>query len=1231
MARKRTSRRQLDDDRETVPIRRRRRRWRRRFLVASALIVTFVVAGPSIVAKTPLRNLVLAGILPPGTAQIAARDAKFSWIAGQSLAGVILSDANGHKIAEVESLSTDRSLVALAANSRHLGKIVVVRPVVYLETNLGGSNLEEFAQRLADAAQRDYQRPDDASSPTLAELEVVDASIIGRDAATGQAWRVDQLSATVRPPAAIENAWDATGTGIIALTDSSFSEASRVVPDPGQPVVPDPGGLFSPSAGGRFKFHLSANDDGAQQLDLLADRLPLAALEPWLARVLPGVRLVGQASTDLKVAWEAPAATQAAPGSSSGPENERRFSATGKLDAADVRFTADALVGDLVELPTASIGIDASLVGARLAARQLAVRSDWLLADATGDFDLAELTSLTAGRLPASDAALTVRVDVPHLTRMLPRTLRLRPGVRVDSGSVEVSARSAREESVRHWTLTAAIENLRGADGERPIRWTDPVKAGADLAETPTGAQLQGLLLRAPFASLRADGGGGGLEGELEFDLEQLAAQLGQFVDLSAWQLHGTGKGKFSWRDTGPDKFAASADLDLLRIDVRRDRRVVWVDPKLHIELQSNGARHGDRAARLDAATILMRGTRDTVEAELLGPVDLAAASRDWFIRFKGDGPLDSWAGRLRPWVAAVPDELAGQSTVSARLRLSDGLVELEESQLSIRDFRTRLGQTEIVEPRIEAGGDFRWDAAARSIESREMQLASSTVAGKARGVLLRLADAGPPTLRGDAAFRGDLERLAVWAGLVGAADGLRPRGEAEGRLRLVSDAERATASLTLRSTKPFALVRSAPAAVPNPREPVVAWSDPNLQLAAELAYTQADDRLKLADLRLDGQTVKLSGSGAIDQLRGAGLVRGDINITYDAAELAKLLAGYLGPGVQFQGANAARLVAHGRLRPNSPPSQGGAFDSANSTASLPHWSRGWLITAEAGWNAANLYGLPLGAARLVANVHDGQIQFNPVDLAVGQGRLSAQPRVLLDPPPQQFQLAGGPLISKVAISAEVSDAMLKYAAPILASATRMSGSFSLFSDGVQMPLGDPRQARGAGRLTIHQLSIMPGAGLADIVTLIQRLEAISRGRPEGLLGAIAQPAAPLKGITMNERTIDVQVVDGRVYHRNLEFLIDDVPVRSYGSVGFDQTMELVIQVPIQAKWVGKEPALHRLVGQTIEIPVHGTITRWRIDERAVTNFLAQAAQSAVGGALENELNKALEGLFRRK
>ncbi|HYO25299.1 MAG TPA: hypothetical protein VEQ85_10135, partial [Lacipirellulaceae bacterium] len=225
MARKR-SRREVDDDEldaedegpaEARPPRRRRPHWRRRFVGFVAGVLALALAGPTIVGKTPLRNLLLSSALPPAAARLSSADASFSWVAGQSLTGVTLTDASGAPIATIESATIDRSLVALAANNRHLGKIVVTRPVLNLQTHPGGSNVETvIAAIAAAAAPRDPSNPEGApDGPTLGEIEVSEGVILGRDAATGQAWRIDGLALTARPTAAGD--WEAAGAGTLSL------------------------------------------------------------------------------------------------------------------------------------------------------------------------------------------------------------------------------------------------------------------------------------------------------------------------------------------------------------------------------------------------------------------------------------------------------------------------------------------------------------------------------------------------------------------------------------------------------------------------------------------------------------------------------------------------------------------------------------------------------------------------------------------------------------------------------------------------------------------------------------------------------------------------------------------------------------------------------------------------------------------------------------------------------
>jgi hypothetical protein len=721
---------------------------------------------------------------------------------------------------------------------------------------------------------------------------------------------------------------------------------------------------------------------------------------------------------------------------------------------------------------------------------------------------------------------------------------------------------------------------------------------------------------------------------------------------------------------------------------VQREGKVVWNDPQVRVEIQAAGSRLNFKPQRIETASVMMRGPADTLSAELLEPITLIDDDHSWFptingdcfLKINGNGPLEQWAGRLRPWVAGVPEQLAGQSTISAQLRAAPGLLQVDQSKISVQNFTAQVGQTQIAEQGIEAAGDFRWETATRQFASKAYQLSSSSIAFGTREVSVQFTESGPPIAHGDVAFRGDLERLSAWGDLLGAqAGGMRPRGQFVGRLQLASDAQRATATINA-AAEPLQLVNAADGSL--------AWNEPKVELATVAAYTSADDRLQLSGINLTGKTIKMEGAGSVDQLRTAGLVRGDVTFTYDAAELARLLTYYLGPNIQITGANQATLVAAGQLYGTSSlPSQGGISDASTplnggnqwnaavtptavtppgtpsafastqhpAASILSHWSRRWQLDTATGWTAANVFGLPIGPAQVVADIRDGQARFQPLQLTVGpSGKVSLTPRVILDANPQVLEIASGQVISNVTISPEVSDRMLKYAAPIVAGAARTEGSFSFFLNEAKIPLRQPKQGRLDGRLTVHNLAVTPGPMIQNIATLIQQIDALSKNSQNigqnltdnlnqglgninqgigSILGAVTpqKPAAaePIKGITMSEKAIDVTIIDGRVYHKNLEFLIDDVPVRSNGSVGFDESLNIVIEVPIQQKWVGSKPALQSLVGQAIQIPVTGTFAHPQVDNRAVGSFVTQAAQQAAGGIIGEEINKAFDKILK--
>jgi hypothetical protein len=278
-------------------------------------------------------------------------------------------------------------------------------------------------------------------------------------------------------------------------------------------------------------------------------------------------------------------------------------------------------------------------------------------------------------------------------------------------------------------------------------------------------------------------------------------------------------------------------------------------------------------------------------------------------------------------------------------------------------------------------------------------------------------------------------------------------------------------------------------------------------------------------------------------------------------------------------------------------------------------------------WSGANLYGLPVGAGRLAAVLGDGVVQIEPLSLSVGEGRLTAAPQVRLDPTPAELTIPPGPVITNVRISPEVGEAMLKYVAPVLAGATQSEGLFSLQLEGARVPLGEPRRADSGGTLTVHSVRVVPGPLASQWIGLAKQIEAIARRRdPAGLT---TKPQVTL--LAIRDQGVNFRVVDGRVHHQSMEFQMGDVTMRSQGSVGFDETIALTLQVPVPDAWIADQPLLAGFKGQVLQVPISGTLSRPQMDARAIASLSQQLLQGAAQQAIGGELNKALDKLFKSR
>ena len=110
------------------------------------------------------------------------------------------------------------------------------------------------------------------------------------------------------------------------------------------------------------------------------------------------------------------------------------------------------------------------------------------------------------------------------------------------------------------------------------------------------------------------------------------------------------------------------------------------------------------------------------------------------------------------------------------------------------------------------------------------------------------------------------------------------------------------------------------------------------------------------------------------------------------------------------------------------------------------------------------------------------------------------------------------------------------------------------------------------------------------------------------------------------------RMVGGRVYHQGLELIFPEFTVRTHGSVGLDQTMNLMAEMPVPPKWLANTPRLaESFRNQTISVPIAGTLSQPRLDQKAMADLSRQFLQKAAGNMLEGGLNKQFERLFGPK
>ncbi len=850
-----------------------------------------------------------------------------------------------------------------------------------------------------------------------------------------------------------------------------------------------------------------------------------------------------------------------------------KYRATGKILARDFYFTTPALGSDQVRMANVKLECDATTQDTELIISRSSVECDLGNMAIAGKVDLAEQSLADMpGVLAAQPWQLEGVVDLAQVAAMLPDTLGLRADTQVTSGQARFSMESRRGEDGMTWQGQLASDALKAVSGGRQVSWDQPVVIHFVANETKDGPPAGELRCQSEFLKLHAAGTTSQFAADASFHLDRLMEQLEQFIDLGSLDLSGEGWSHLAWQRTPEGSFEADLELHVQGLHVALPDRPPWAEPELVVFAKSSGSTDFDRDTRVDSASIQVAAGGERLDARLLRPVLELREGGAWPIGVEMQGDLANWPPRmamawdLGDYAMAGRYELKGEATVSPKTLHLAGMT------LHVDALEMTLPGMQIAEPQAEVQLTGVWNSETARLSFEQTTLRTTSFAAVTQDLAITLAG-GQFALTGTVAYQGQLRGLQQWIRdsasaswqLDGRLVGSSRFEHVGGKTHGVIEADIENLQVTGAGGPPF--------------------QDPRVRLAGRGSYDAASHAIVLDGLKLTSQTLGMDGQGTVNMSGETAVVQFGGQMEYDMQQISALLTPYLGAGVQLVGRETRPFALNGPLD----------LERANANAAI-------------GWRQGGIYGFPFGPGELNVRLDQGTLAADPLVVAVSQGQVRLAPKVHLAPGPMLLTLEPGSQASQIQITPAMCASGLQYIAPILAGVTTAQGAFSIELDRCRVPVDNPERSDVAGRFIIHSIAVGPGPLIRELAILLER-EAPAQLRRESI--------------------VPFRLIDGRVYHENLELIFPDITIRTEGSVGLDRTLSIVATLPIPSKWLNNETLRSAFEGQELRIPVGGTLASPKLDRAELDTWNRRLIRNAAQNVIRDQVDRGLDRLFR--
>ncbi len=1213
----------------STEVARRPRRLLRWFLRLSLFGLLVLAAGvwfaPQIVSHSSLRPKVIAWALDGQPVKVDFDASDWGWFKPVTAHDVSVLDAQGKPLVKAKEFHSQATLWELIRGWPKLGTFQIVEPVGNVVLRANGSNIEDLIATFPASS---------SDGPALEFLiEFVNSRIEFEHPAANRKSTLDGIDgkiefgpsgltrALAEMPSKSGGGKDDAGQLALyfgeLLNDNSNTGGSNSSesdqPMDGVDLLESPSNIQQISA-----------TVGGRQLKLRVKEWRLDWLNPILARWHPGGEIAGLLNANFKAALTAHPA-----------EKTERTKVAGRGEFSISNLLVAGLTGmksDKLRLAEVTLRGQVKTDGRRVQLDDTELKSDIGEMTATGDMPLSgwSFTSPEQAfdKLSAETFRIDGQVDLAKLAALLPRTLAVRDGTKITGGSVKAVLLSQPKDGARRLSGKMEVASLSAiADGQK-VDWNVPIEAIVSVRRDQNEFVFDRLTCRSDFLQADATGTLSNANFTATADLDKLHQNLNRFFDWGIDGLSGQlqAGGKIQQRHGG--EVALSAKTQLTAFEVRQRGQSPWREQSLDIDLTSTGHLSDQQhAERIDSAELTVMSGGDRFRIKLLEPVDLTAKPANW--RGEADliGGLQSWQSRLQPLISFAGWQLAGQIVAHAEVDAGRQRINVSNFKAAIEQLDAKSTDYAIREPKLSLQMTGQYDVSAERWTSPSFDLVSQTATIHGRDIEATLKSDNLAA-KGDTDFRVSLGNVSRWMLAGQVPPNYFLGGDAAGKLTFRQQAGTTVAKLDSQIQKAIVASKTGK---PQPAWETV-WQEESVRLTGEAAIDPAKQLLKLTDAKITADGLEVACSGTIDEWQAAPRLDLSGDLAYDWDRLMLRLGESVRQNIKLTGRDQRPFALRGSLpsatvASSRVPATAASLHAGRSATSASNDAALLALTGQAGlgWESASLYGLPLSTGNIGCKLQDGVGQLAMSDVSVLEGKVRLASQLRLDQSPFRLDLDNQQVVEQVRLTPELCAGWLKFVAPILADSTRVDGRFSMSVTEGSLPVTDPGAGAASGQFGIHNSQLTPGPFAMQIITLVDQIKVLTKS------GSAGDPNKQRVWVTLPEQQVPFRLADGRVHHQGLTMVTKEVTLKTRGSVGLDDSLDLIIDVPVRDEWLNSNKYLAGLRGKALSIPVRGTLSRPQIDNRVFQQLAREATTGAVENLLDQQLQKGLNKLLPGK